>query len=105
MRIQQDQLQIKIFWDKNFLGISLNQISFKHKFALTPYYFWPKIELLQQLKLELNSKLWLSKETKIETLKIVGNVMNYWLSYRKIKTVENFRSEFANVKNITIKTN
>jgi 30S ribosomal protein 3 len=82
------QLKLKIVWFKNFLGLAIEQVILNQHYSLTPYYFWPKTEAWEQLKLELDSKLWLTQEEKVTLLKIIGDVMNYWLSYRSTKTVK-----------------
>ena len=62
------QLKLKIAWFKNFLGLAIDQVDFNQGYSLTPYYFWPKTEAWEQLKLELDSKLWLAKDEKVEIL-------------------------------------
>ena len=81
-------LKLKIVWFKNFLGLAVEQVILNQHYSLTPYYFWPKTEAWEQLKLELDSKLWLTQEEKVKILKVIGDVMNYWLSYRSTKTVK-----------------
>ena len=96
-------LKLKVAWFKDFLGLAINQVSLDQEYSLTPYYFWPKTEAWEQLKLELDSKNWLSNEEKITILKTVGEVMNYWLSYRNTKTVPDFKADFEEVEILTIK--
>ena len=81
-------LKLKIVWFKNFLGLAVEQVILNQHYSLTPYYFWPKTEAWEQLKLELDSKLWLTQEEKVRILKVIGEVMNYWLSYHSTKTVK-----------------
>ena len=69
---------------------------------MTPYYFWPRTEAWEQLKLELDSKLWLTEEEKIKLLKTAGDVMNYWLSYRNTKTAENLKESFQDIELLTL---
>ncbi len=92
------QLKLKIFWCKNFLGLSINQIGLDQHYFVTPYYFWPKTKAWEQLKLKLDSKFWLPQTEKLRILKISSDVMNYWLSYRNTKTVENFKKDFPEVE-------
>jgi 30S ribosomal protein 3 len=92
------QLRLKIIWFKNFLGLAIDQVNSKQSYSLTPYYFWPKTEAWEQLKLKLDSKLWLTQEEKIIMLKTIGDVMNYWLSYRNTKTYENLKEDFPEVE-------
>jgi len=91
-------LKVKVIWSNNFLGLAIDQVDLKQRyFFLTPYYFWPKTEAWGQLKLELDSKLWLTEEEKIEILQLAGDVMNYWLLYRKIKTVDDLKKDFQEI--------
>ena len=88
------RLKLKVAWFKNFLGLSIDQVNSGQQHFLTPYYFWPKTEAWEQLKLELDSKIWLTQEEKIKTLKVTRDVMEYWLAYRNVKSVENFKEDF-----------
>ena len=102
MDVKPFQLKLRIVWFKNYLGLGIDHVSVIHQYSLTPYYFWPRTEAWEQLKLELDSKLWVTIEEKVRTLKIAGDIMNYWLSYKDTKTVENLKKDFPEVKIITI---
>jgi 30S ribosomal protein 3 len=97
MGTRQFQLKLKIIWFENFLGIGIDQVSSNQRYFLTPYYFWPKTEAWKQLKLELDSKIWLTQDEKIKILKLTGDLMNYWLSYRNKKGIQNIKDEFKEV--------
>ena len=103
MRDTQFGLKLKIFWFKNFLGLAIDQVNLKQNYSLTPYYFWPKTEAWDQLKLELDSKLWIKKHEKERILKTAREVMEYWLSYRNAKTVKSFKEEFKEIEVILIR--
>ena len=93
------RLRLKIAWFKNFLGLAIDQVNSNQQYFLTPYYFWPKTEAWEQLKLELDSKLWLPQEEKVRVLKLAGNVMNYWFSSRDLKIVKtDFIQKFPEVE-------
>jgi 30S ribosomal protein 3 len=96
------QLKLKVVWFKNFLGLSIDQVILKQQYSLTPYYFWPRTEAWEQLKLELDSKLWLDKEEKIRILETTGDVMNYWLTYRKQKNISDCKKDFQEVSFLTV---
>ena len=91
------QLRLKVVWFKDFLGLSIDQVISNQHYSLTPYYFWPRTEAWEQLQLELDSRIWLTQAEKIEVLKITGRVMDYWLSYRKTKTVQDFLEDFQEI--------
>ena len=93
----QFELKLKVFWFKNVLGLAIDQVTLNQKYPLTTYYFWPKTEAWEQLKLELNSKLWITKKEKEQILQTTGDVIKYWLSYRNTKAVENIKEEFKEI--------
>ena len=95
MNTNQYNLKLKVAWFKDFLGLAIEQVNFSKEYSLTPYYFWPKTEAWEQLKLELDSKLWLGTDEKIEILKTTGEVMNYWLSQRNTKFTKNPQRKFS----------
>ena len=76
MSNNQYKLRLKIVWFKDFLGLAIDQVSLKREYSLTPYYFWPKTEAWEQLKLELDSKLWLTQVEKVEILRECGVVIS-----------------------------
>ena len=96
------QLKLRILWVKDSLGLAVDQIGLEEHYALTPYYFWPKTEAWEQLKLNLNSKFWLTQDDKMAILKTTSEVMEYWLFYRNSTTVKKFKEEFKDVKVITL---
>ena len=99
MSIKPFQLQLKVVWLGNFLGLAIDNVNLNQIYSLTPYYFWPKTEAWEQLKLELDSKLWLPQEEKVRVLKLAGNVMNYWFSSRDLKIVKtDFIQKFPEVE-------
>ena len=102
MKNQQFQLKLKVAWFKNFLGLAIDQVNGENDYSLTPYYFWTRTEAWEQLKLELDSKLWLTKQEKIEILKTTGSVMNYWLSHRDTKTSHDLQQEFKQINVLTL---
>ena len=92
------QLKLKIAWFQDFLGLAIDQVQINQNYSLTPYYFWPKTEAWEQLKLELNSKFWLTKDEKIKILKMASDVMNYWLSSRDNKNFGNIKETFPEIE-------
>ena len=48
MEIKQLQLQLKVVWLKDFLGLAIDNVILDQSYSLTPYYFWPKTEALEQ---------------------------------------------------------
>ena len=96
------QLKLKIAWFKNFLGLAIDQVNLDQRYSLTPYYFWPKTEAWEQLKLELDSKSWLTQKEKVNILKIASNVMEYWLSHRNTRTAQDLLEDFEGLEIVTV---
>jgi 30S ribosomal protein 3 len=92
------QLKLKIAWFQDFLGLAIDQVQINQNYSLTPYYFWPKTEACEQLKLELDSKFWLTKDEKIKILKMASDVMNYWLSSRDNRNFGNIKKTFSEIE-------
>jgi len=92
------QLRLKVLWLKNFLGFSLQQQQGSTSLNLTPYYFWPKTSVWEQINLELISKPWLTEEEKIATLNLVTEVMEYWKQYRNSATPHTLKTHFTEVE-------
>ena len=89
------QLKLKVLWLKNFLGFAIDRTVTKKSYPLTSYYFWPKTEAWDQLKLELDSKFWVSEEEKIKILNLITDIINYW---RQNRANGDPKTHFSDVK-------
>ena len=92
------RLKLKVIWFKSFLGLAIDQITINQNYSITPYYFWPRTEAWDQLKLELDSKTWLSQDEKVKTLTLASDVMNYWLEYRNTETSVDLEKQFQDIE-------
>ena len=90
-------LQLKVLWQKKFLGLSLNQVNKNSILPITPYYFWPRTTAWEQLKLELESKPWVSEEEKIRILNLTTDVMHFWQDSRQDEIFEEIKERFNEV--------
>ena len=95
-------LELKILWAKNFLGLSIDQVSTRHNLPITNYYFWPKTEAWEQLKLELGLKPWVEEKEKIKILNLAAEVMNFWRANRNTETVETVITRFSDANFVKI---
>ena len=83
------KLKLKVAWFKNVLGIAIDQASLHQQYSLTPYYFWPRTEAWEQLRLELELKPWIQKEEKIKVLNSAAKLMNFCMQeYRNTESIE-----------------
>jgi len=98
------QLGLKVLWSKNFLGISIDQSGIRHTLPITSYYFWPKTEAWEQLKIELSFKPWIQENEKVKVLNLAAEVMNFWRANRNTQTFENVENRFSDVRFVKINT-
>ena len=97
------QLKLKVLWVKNILGLGIDQQIIKQQYPLTIYYFWPRTEAWEQLKLELDSRPWLTKEKKVQVLNLTTEIMNYWSKQRNVSSPEQCAFYFDRVNFINLK--
>jgi 30S ribosomal protein 3 len=98
------QLKLTVLWSKNSLGLAIDQTVLKQSYFLTQYYFWPKTEAWEQLKLELASKSWIPESEKIKILNLVAEIMNYWRESRNRESLETLIKTFSNVNFVELHT-
>ncbi|KAH7292713.1 hypothetical protein KP509_29G082200 [Ceratopteris richardii] len=73
------QVMLKFVWmDKN-IGIGLDQVVPGHgTVPLTSYYFWPRKDAWEEIKIKLESKKWISRKQTILLLNQATDVINLW---------------------------
>ena len=62
------------------------------------FYFWPKTNAWEQLKVELQSKPWIEKRDIIKLLNDISNIMNHWKKNRKIEGIEGIRLQYKEIE-------
>ena len=72
------KFKLNVLWLENELGIAIDQIQSGEQIPLTDYFFWPKIDAWYQIKRELETKPWISKEEKAKLLNSTATIMNQW---------------------------
>jgi 30S ribosomal protein 3 len=93
------QLKLKAVWGKNFLGLAIDQVIGTYNLPVTTYYFWPRTETWEQLRLELELKPWIREEEKIKVLNSAARLINFCMQeYRGTKSIEIIKKRFKEVK-------
>ncbi len=90
-------LRLKVIWQTNLLAIALDGSTPFNTYFLTSYYFCPRTNVWEQLKLELDTKLWLKPNEKIVLLNNVADIVNYWQESRDKDTLKIVKSRFTDV--------
>jgi len=80
------KLKLQILWLNDSLGFCINYKTPGSLLPLTSYYFWPVNEAWEQLKVELDSKVWIKEEEQVKILNLVVDTMNSWQQSRKYVT-------------------
>ena len=94
------KLKLKVLWLPNLLGFALDWEGMQSSFPATQYYFWPRTEAWDQLKLELDSKFLVTEEEKIKILNFITEIMNFWLENKQATQQKNYSSgvEFVEIQ-------
>ena len=93
------KIKLKVLWLKNLLGFAIDQRTTTNVSPLTTYYFWPKTEAWAQLKLELDSKVWIKPEEKIKVLNTITEIIEDWGQNRNNKKSS---QEFSGIEFIKV---
>ena len=97
------KLKLRVLWFKEFLGLAIDQEFGNQLYPLTAYYIWPKTEAWEQLKLELDSRPWLTKEKKVQILNLATEIMNSWKKHQNIGSTEQISLDLDRVNFVNFK--
>ncbi|MCD7463428.1 hypothetical protein HAX54_050565 [Datura stramonium] len=77
--MEKPRLVLKFIWMEKNIGISLDQVIPGHgTIPLSPYYFWPRKDAWEELKVMLESKPWISQKQMIILLNQATDIINLW---------------------------
>ena len=91
-------IQLKVIWRRDLLAIALGKTPDNREYLLTPYYFWPRTKAWDQLKLELDTMLWLKNSERIILLNLASDLINHWQKARDYETLEDVKARFDSIK-------
>ena len=74
----ESKFKLNILWLDTKLGVAIDQVQGTEKIPLTNYFFWPKSNIWEQIKNDLDSKPWVLADEKDEILNSVAVIMNQW---------------------------
>ena len=72
------KFKLNVLWLENELGIAIDQIQSGEQIPLTDYFFFFLFDAWYQIKRELETKPWISKEEKAKLLNSTATFMNQW---------------------------
>lgn len=77
--MQKSRLVLKFMWMEKNIGLALDQVIPGHgSIPLSPYYFWPRKDAWDELKILLESKPWISQRQTVILLNQATDVINLW---------------------------
>ncbi|CAK7344391.1 unnamed protein product [Dovyalis caffra] len=77
--MEKPRVVLKFIWMEKVIGIALNQVIPGHgTIPLSPYYFWPKEDAWEQLRLLLEGKPWISLKQMHVLLNQATDIIELW---------------------------
>jgi len=78
------ELRLRVLWLKNSLGLAIDSNTEKSTKPITIYYFWPKTDAWEQLKLELGCRPWIKEIERIKILNTASRIMDLWKNSNRL---------------------
>nr|YP_009397539.1 Plastid-specifi c 30S ribosomal protein 3 [Dasyclonium flaccidum]ARW66725.1 Plastid-specifi c 30S ribosomal protein 3 [Dasyclonium flaccidum] len=84
----------RILWLDNNVAIAIDHSIGQKISPLTSYFFWPRNDAWEQLKVELDSKPWISEDDKIDLLNKATEIINFWQEKGRNRTLTEAQEKF-----------
>nr|YP_009540880.1 putative ribosomal protein 3 [Phacus inflexus]AYQ93326.1 putative ribosomal protein 3 [Phacus inflexus] len=85
---------LKFLWLEKLIAVSLDQKVGDRSAPITEFFFWPKTDAWEEMRLDLEKRSWISESESIVLLNQVTEVINFWQE----KSESNRKKEFQAAK-------
>ena len=69
---------LKFIWFEKYIAVSLDQKVGDKSTPLTEYFFWPRVDAWEDMRINLQLKPWISESDSISILNQITEVINFW---------------------------
>ncbi|KAL1563932.1 Small ribosomal subunit protein cS23 [Salvia divinorum] len=78
--MERPRLVLKFIWMEKNIGIAVDQLipDGHGTIPVSPYYFWPRKDAWEELKLMMETKPWISQKQKVILLNQATDIINFW---------------------------
>lgn len=81
---------LKFLWLEKAIAVSLDQKVSDRSTPITEYFFWPKNDAWEELRIDLEKRSWISESESILILNQVTEVINFWQERNEVDRKKDF---------------
>ncbi|PNH11498.1 putative 30S ribosomal protein 3, chloroplastic [Tetrabaena socialis] len=89
------EFRLNVLWTDKNLAVAIDQVYSRGQVSpLTEYYFWPRQDAWEELRMNLEARPWISERDRIILLNRLTQLINFWQDEEVKHSVDEARAEF-----------